>query len=104
MSSHGDGWLDKPENVSKLLRVFYVLCGVVLLAEFAIHKHGEHELESWPFFHGIYGFVGIVILVFISVGLRKVVLRPESYYGDEVEAAEPAEPDDGAKEQGGAHD
>ena len=87
MSSHGDGWLDDPANVKKLLRVFYVLCGVVLLSEFLIHKHGEHELESLPFFHGAYGFLGIVILVFVSVGLRKIVLRPESYYGDEPEAA-----------------
>lgn len=82
MAAHGDGWLDDPKNVNKLLRVFYVLCGAVLLAEFPIHKHGEHAAEELPFFHGAYGFLAIVVLVLLSIGLRKVVLRPEDYYGD----------------------
>ncbi len=82
MAAHGDGELDDPKRVTLLLRVFYAACGVVLLSEFLIHKHGEHPLEETPFFHGWYGFLAIVVLVLVSVGLRKVVLRPEDYYGD----------------------
>lgn len=80
MSAHGNGWLDDPRNVNRLLRVFYVLCGAVLLLELVIHKHAEHPAESWFGFHGVYGFVGIVVLVLLSKALRRLVLRREDYY------------------------
>jgi len=104
MAAHGEGWLDDPRNVKKLLRAFYVLCGVVLVAEFAIHKHGEHPWEELPFFHGAYGFLAIVVLVFLSIGLRKLVLRPPDYYGAaDVDPAAPSASGDEGKEERTPH-
>ena len=85
MSDHlpADGpvsWLDKPENVRRFLAVFYVICGLSLVAELLIHKHTEHDAEKLFGFHGIYGFVGIAVLVVLSKQLRRLVMRSEDYY------------------------
>lgn len=79
-SGEPQGWLDRPENVNKLLRVFYVLCGLALVAELLFHKHAVHSAEGWFGFYPFYGFIGIVILVVLSKLLRKVVMRREDYY------------------------
>jgi len=74
------GWFDRPENVNRFLRVFYVLCALVLFGELLFHKHAVHPLEDWFGFYPIYGFAGIVLLVLLAKLLRKLVMRPEDYY------------------------
>ena len=39
-------FFDDPGNVKKVLRVFYVICAALLLADFVIHRHVYHELEG----------------------------------------------------------
>jgi len=74
------GWFDKPENNRLFLTVFYVLCAATLLVELFTHRHEELSIEGKFGFYGVYGFFGIVLLVVISVQLRKLVMRPEDYY------------------------
>jgi hypothetical protein len=71
---------DKPENVRRLLWTLYVLCAVVLVADFIAHRHIVHPWENLPGFYPIYGFVGIVVLVLVAKQLRRVVMRDEDYY------------------------
>ncbi len=78
--SHGDGWLDQPANVDKLVRAFYVICLLALLSELFIHKHVVYHLEGWFGFYPVYGFIGIVLLVLLAKLLRKGVMRSEEYY------------------------
>ena len=73
-------WLDDPKNGSRLLMVFFGLCGVLFIADFLYHRHIEHSWERLPGFHPLWGFVGVLLLVFTAKGLRKVVMRPEDYY------------------------
>ncbi len=80
MTDERKRWLDSPGNVTWLLRVFYVLCALLLASELLFHKHTELEVESWFGFFGLYGFVGIVLLVLLARLLRKVVMRSEDYY------------------------
>lgn len=77
------GFFDDPRRVRLVMRSFYALCALALAAEWAIHKHAGHPAEAWFGFHGAYGFLAIVVLVLLAKGLRRVVLRPEDYYGDE---------------------
>ena len=74
-------WLDKPDNVQKIIRIFYGLCVVIILADLIFslgwHKHaalGEdnvlHSLETLPAFYGAYGFLACVGLVYISKLMR----------------------------------
>lgn len=73
-------FLDKKENVEKLLRVFYVICGVLFILDFVIHRHTVMDWERLPGFYAIYGLVAFVILVLVSHVMRRLLMRKENYY------------------------
>ncbi|GGK68453.1 hypothetical protein [Amphritea balenae] len=77
-----DGWFDKPENVKKMLKVFYVVCALLVLVDFIVHRHIYHDWESIPAFYAIYGFIGCVVLVLIATEMRKFLMRGEDYYDE----------------------
>jgi len=75
-------FFDKPENVKKVLHLFYVICAGLLAIEFFFHRHVMHSWENlWGFF-GLFGFVACVVLVLVAKGLRKILMRDETYYDD----------------------
>ncbi len=86
-------WLDEPANVEKLIKVLYVLCAGLLVADFTYHKHGHFDFEDWPEFNAVYGFAAFVFIVFVAVGLRKLITRPEDYYEEQFEP-EAEQPED----------
>jgi hypothetical protein len=78
-------WIDHWENVQKLLRGFWIACGVLLAVDLLVyvgvyHKHSHFSFEDWPGFYGVYGFVACVALVLVAKQLRKLVMRGEDYY------------------------
>ncbi|WP_271274110.1 hypothetical protein [Aliamphritea hakodatensis] len=77
-----DGWFDKPENVKKMLKVFYVICGLLVLVDFMVNRHIYHDWENIPAFYAIYGFIGCVVLVLIATEMRKYLMRGEDYYDE----------------------
>ena len=58
-------------------------------------------MEMWTGFYAIYGFVACVLLVVLAKVMRKVVMRPETYYGDP-STAPTDEADEGGASSGGA--
>lgn len=76
------GFFDKPENISKMLKVFYVVCALLVVADFIVHRHIYHDWENLPAFYALYGFVGCVILVLIAKEMRKFLMRGEDYYDE----------------------
>ena len=75
-------WLDHAENVRKVYYGVWVVCGLLLVAELFIDKHVETTAEHWFGFHGFYGLVACVALVLAAKGLRRLLMRPETYYDD----------------------
>jgi hypothetical protein len=76
---------DKPGNVKLLFNVFYALCVIFAVLGLVIPGGEGHEGHAWeqlPAFYPVYGFVGIVALVFIAKQMRKVLMRPEDYYDE----------------------
>lgn len=73
---------DKPENVKRLLNGFYVICIILVIADFIIHRHTTMAWENIPAFYAIYGFVACVLLVVLAKNMRKVVMRKEDYYDE----------------------
>lgn len=86
-------------------------CVVLLIAELAIDRHPHVPGEGLPFFYAIVGFVAFVLIVLGAKSLRRLIRRPEDFYGDKAiddedypwqglgvrDAGEPARaPDDGA--------
>ena len=75
-------FFDKTRNIKWVLRVFYVICAVLLLVDFVHHRHVTHPWESLWGFYGVYGFVACVLLVLIAKEMRKLLMRDENYYDD----------------------
>jgi drug/metabolite transporter (DMT)-like permease len=76
-------FLDKRRNVDGLLWGFTVLCALILLVDFFFHRHVYHPWEGNWGFYGIFGFIGIVLLVQAAKGLRRLMMRDEDYYESE---------------------
>ena len=73
-------FFDKPHNITLILRVFYILCAVLVILDFVVHRHIYTEIESIPTFYALYGFVACVVLVLIASQMRKWLMRDEDYY------------------------
>jgi hypothetical protein len=73
-------WLDDPNNVDRLVRVFYAICAVLVVIDVFVPKHGPYAIEHWFGFYGWFGFIACVALVLIAKQLRRVLMRPEDYY------------------------
>lgn len=72
--------LDNPVVIKRILLVFYVICGVLVVLDFILHRHIYHSWETLPAFYPIYGFIGCVVLVLIAKWMRLIVMRDEEYY------------------------
>jgi hypothetical protein len=75
-------WLDRKENVDKVFYALCAVCAAVVLADLGYHKHGHFGFENIIGFHAGFGFVAYVSLVTLAKGLRRLVKRPEDYYGE----------------------
>ncbi len=73
---------DKPRNVKRLLNGFYIICVLLVIADFILHRHIELAWEKIPAFYAIYGFIACVVLVLIAKQMRKVLMRRENYYDE----------------------
>jgi len=75
-------FFDKPANVKWLMRGFYIICVLLVVADFILHRHIGFAWEEIPAFYAIYGFVACVVLVIIAKEMRKVLMRKENYYDE----------------------
>ncbi len=75
-------WLDDARNVRKVYFSLWVVCIVLLIAEFFIDKHGDIPIEHWFGFHGFFGLCACVALVLAAKLARRLLWRPEDYYYD----------------------
>ncbi len=68
-----------PAPVRKGLTGFFGLCGLLVLLDLIVAKHGDHW---WTFFGFtcLFGFVACVILVLVASWMRKPLMRDEQYY------------------------
>ncbi len=71
---------DKPENVRRLRKGFFIALVLVLLAEAFVDMHGEFHVEHFFGFYAVYGFISYVSLIFAAKFLRKILMRREDYY------------------------
>ncbi len=91
-SSDNPSFFDKPENIKKMLRVFYVICALLVAADVIVHRHTYHTFERLWGFYPLYGFVGCVVLVIVAKWMRTFLMRSEDYYDDKEAQAAPSEP------------
>lgn len=75
-------WLDDPRNVRRIVFGLIACCALAFLASALYEPHGGFGAQGWFGFYGIYGFVACVALVMIAKAMRRVLMRPETYYDD----------------------
>ena len=71
---------DKPRNVKLVIRLLFAICVLLVLADFFVHRHVGHVMETLPGFYAFYGFVACVVLVVLAKEMRKLLMRSEDYY------------------------
>ncbi len=84
-ASHGHGPNSVPAPWAKrILWGLFVLCAALALLDVpALIRHWRHEEHPWealPMLYPLWGFAGISVLILLSKGLRRLVMRPEHYY------------------------
>lgn len=65
--------------------VVLLLVDLVNLALHVFHHHGKFRVEDIPNFYGFFGLIACLALALLSVGLRKVLMRDEGFYDDDVD-------------------
>ncbi len=67
---------------NKVLLGLGAICLALAIADLLRDGHGMFEVERSPLFFAVFGFVTYAALIFLSRVLRRLVMRPEDYYGD----------------------
>ena len=73
-------WVEKSENISKMIRGLAIFCGLLFVANLFIHLHGYFAIEAIPGFYAVYGFIAFSFIVITTKYLREVIGRKEDYY------------------------
>lgn len=75
-------WLDRPENVNKIVWLLWLACTALVIAEFFYHKHPYFGFDGSFAFYAWFGFVAYCVIVLSAKGFRRLVKRDEDYYDD----------------------
>ena len=92
-------FFDNPQNIKRLLYVFYACCIALFALDFVIQRHVMHSWENLWGFYPIYGFVGCVVLVLVATWMRTFLMRSEDYYENEGKTEQDDKPDTKIGEQ-----
>ena len=75
-------WLDDPANVRKAYVALWLFGIIWLVPDLLLEKHEDVSFAATLGFYAVYGFVACVALVLTAKALRRILMRPEDYYGD----------------------
>lgn len=85
---------EKPGTIRLIWIALIALCVFFAAAGFWLaygHKmHPHFEIDKFPAFYGVVGFVSFSFIVLAGQHLRKILMRDEDYYEDD----DPAKDDD----------
>ena len=73
-------WVEKSENISKMIKGLAIFCGLLFIINLFVHLHGHFDIEAIPGFYGVYGFIAFSFIVITTKYLREVIGRKEDYY------------------------
>ena len=75
-------WLDDQANVRKVYFALWLFGIAWLIPDLFLDKHEDVGFAATLGFYAVYGFVACVALVLTAKALRRILMRPEDYYGD----------------------
>ena len=71
---------DNPRNVSLVIGSLYIVCTLLFLLDFILHRHATNEWDGFTGFYALFGFIAYVTIVLVAIQWRKLVERKEDYY------------------------
>lgn len=74
-------WLDEPQNVKKVWRIFLAILALTVIAEIGVHLHPHFEIEGIFGFHAVYGFITCALMIIVAKLLGLILKRQDTYYG-----------------------
>ena len=57
-----------------------IVCVLLGVADFLVHRHAHYHWEGFPNFYGFFGFAAFWCVVIVGKHLRKLLWRSEDYY------------------------
>jgi hypothetical protein len=73
-------WLDNMKNVDRIMYALFVICTVLVAADFMYHKHSYLDIEDIPGFYAAFGFFMCAALIVCARGMRVILKRDEDHY------------------------
>lgn len=73
-------WADSSSAVERIIFWLCVICGILFLLDFIVHRHSYAPGEGLPGFYAVVGFVAFTLIVLGAKQLRRLILRNEQYY------------------------
>lgn len=74
-------WTDRPRAILGVIVVIGLICAGLASFDLLYHRHVYFEVEQTTFIYGVFGFIIYAVIVFLAKGLRRLISRPEDYYG-----------------------
>jgi hypothetical protein len=81
-SGNGDHWLVRPRTIRTLWIVFCIVLALTLLAQVFIVIKSSFDMDGWPGFAAVFGFLACLALVLVARGLGLLLKRRDDYYDD----------------------
>ncbi len=82
-------WADSTSAVERVIFWLGVVCVVLFVLDFFIHRHSYAPGEGMPGYYAIVGFVAFTLIVLGASQLRRLILRSEKYYAPNSIDSEP---------------
>lgn len=76
-------WLDRPSSIPKLWVGFVVVLSITVVAEFFVSLHPHFDVENFPAFNALYGFLTCILMIIVAKGLAIFLKRPDTYYREQ---------------------
>ena len=68
------------KKFGKINSIVLFICILLLLLEFAGHRHCEFKIEEFLFFPALFGYISCIVIFKVGVALRSIFMRDEDYY------------------------
>lgn len=73
-------WLVRPRTLRLLWIAFVAVLAATVAAGFLVDMHPHFEVERWPAFFAVFGFLACVAMVLGSKLLGMLLKREDTYY------------------------
>lgn len=75
-------WTDGSRAIIGIIVVIGLICVGLAGYDFLHRRHVSFDIEETPAIYGAFGFIIYGAIVFLAKGLRRLIARPEDFYGE----------------------